>query len=110
MSLNGLGSFNSNISNIEKQQPVNKASEAPKNNNTNIDVNKTENTSVKDTANIKVQSSSKPVNVVSFDFDNKKVEKAKETAGMAALGAVALMCPPVGMAAIATMIYNKCNN
>ncbi|MFN4151225.1 MAG: hypothetical protein ACK4IX_09800 [Candidatus Sericytochromatia bacterium] len=109
MSLNGLGSFNNNISNIEKQQPVNKASEAPKN-NTTTDVSKIENTSVKDTANIKVQSSSKPVNVVSFDFDNKKVEKAKETAGMAALGAVALMCPPVGMAAIATMIYNKCNN
>lgn len=109
MSLNGLGSFNSNISNIEKQQPVNKASEAPKNNNTN-DVNKTENTSVKDTANIKVQSSNKPVNVVSFDFDSKKVDKAQETAGMVAMGAVALMCPPVGMAAIATMIYNKCNN
>jgi hypothetical protein len=102
MSLNGLGSFNSNISNIEKQQPVNKASEAPKNNNTNIDVNKTENTSVKDTANIKVQSSSKPVNVVSFDFDNKKVETVAKAGAVAALAAVN---PVLGFSALATMIY-----
>lgn len=104
MSLSGLGSFNNNISNIEKQQPVNKASEAPKNNN-NSEVKKIENTSVKDTANIKVQSSSKPVNVVSFDFDNKKVEKAAKTAGVAAMGAVAMINPPLGLAALATMIY-----
>lgn len=101
MSLNGLGSFNNNISNIEKQQPVNKASEAPKNNTTS-DVNKIENTSVKDTANIKVQSSSKPVNVVSFDFDNKKVETVAKAGAVAALAAVN---PVLGFSALATMIY-----
>lgn len=101
MSLNGLGSFNNNISNIEKQQPVNKASEAPKNNNT-VDTVKNENTSVKDTANIKVQSSSKPVNVVSFDFDNKKVESVAKAGAVVALAAVN---PILGAGALATMLY-----
>lgn len=101
MSLNGLGSFNNNINSIEKQQPVNKASEAPKNNNS-TDVSKIENTSVKDTANIKVQSSNKPVNVVSFDFDNKKTENIAKTAGVAAL---TLVDPVLGLSALATMIY-----